>query len=167
MGSICFQLPPDRGANRIPPDVAPLRQDTVDPARAREVLHLAARALLDYGTLWDMADRVMVAIRRWMISQRNTESSHTLSDLALAKQLIHDAAHGRVARQQVDEDVLACTKLYRVGPNCETWSSISTANPYSRPKVGPQFGPTLCNFRSYRGRRCYSARSRARCPRFV
>jgi hypothetical protein len=41
-------------------------------------------------------------------------------------------------------------KLYRVGPNCETWPNTLTENPYQIPKVGPQFGPTLYNFRSGR-----------------
>jgi hypothetical protein len=38
-------------------------------------------------------------------------------------------------------------KLYRVGPNCETWPNTFTAIPYKSLKVGPQFGPTLYNFR--------------------
>jgi hypothetical protein len=43
-------------------------------------------------------------------------------------------------------------KFHRVGPNCETWPNTLTGNPYSSPKVGPQFGPTLYNFRSIRRR---------------
>jgi hypothetical protein len=39
-------------------------------------------------------------------------------------------------------------KLHRVGPDCETWLNTLTGNPYSTPKVGPQFGLTLYNFRS-------------------
>jgi hypothetical protein len=38
-------------------------------------------------------------------------------------------------------------ELYRVGPNCETWPNNLTENPYQSLKVGPQFGPTLYNFR--------------------
>ena len=39
-------------------------------------------------------------------------------------------------------------KLYRVGPICETWPNTLTENPHEIPEVGPQFGPTLYNFRS-------------------
>ena len=30
------------------------------------------------------------------------------------------------------------------GPNCATWPSVLTENPYQRPKRGRRFGPTLC-----------------------
>ena len=34
-----------------------------------------------------------------------------------------------------------------VGPNCEAWPNNSTESPYYSPKIGPQFGLTLYNFR--------------------
>ena len=37
--------------------------------------------------------------------------------------------------------------MYRVGPNCDTWSNTFTENFDQSPKVGPQFWPTLYNFR--------------------
>ena len=39
-------------------------------------------------------------------------------------------------------------KLYRVGPDCETWPKNLTGNTYWSPEDGPQFGSTLYNFRS-------------------
>jgi hypothetical protein len=35
---------------------------------------------------------------------------------------------------------------HRVGPKCDTWSSVLIENPYQKPELGPQFGPTLYNF---------------------
>jgi hypothetical protein len=52
-------------------------------------------------------------------------------------------------------------KLYRVGPNFETWRHTLPENPYESPEVGPQFGPTLYNFRS-RSSAPPSSRSRPR-----
>ena len=54
-------------------------------------------------------------------------------------------------------------KVYRVGPNCETWPNNLTENPYQSPKVGPQFGPTqLYNFARAVGCRNWRLRCGAR-----
>ena len=34
-----------------------------------------------------------------------------------------------------------------VGPDCATWPSFVAANPYQRPELGPQLGPTLRNLK--------------------
>jgi hypothetical protein len=48
----------------------------------------------------------------------------------------------------VSRSLLPERKLYRAGPNRETWPNILTENPYEWPQAGPDFGPTLYYFRS-------------------
>ena len=45
--------------------------------------------------------------------------------------------------------------FHRVGPECATWPSLLSENSYGRPALGPQFGPTRCNYR-FAGRLSHS-----------